>query len=144
MGTEMNQILALTDFTGEWQLTRQIADNLTGKASQFKGRASFTQDGDQSVYHEVGRLMLAGAPPMTSERRYFWRQSNDQIDVFFDNDRPFHTIDFATSQSKHWCDPDQYDVRYAFQAWPMWTSEWWVKGPRKDYTLHSTYMKEGD
>jgi len=133
--------MQLADFHGSWTIDREIQDHLTGTVSHFKGTGVFSPDQDQTIYLEKGKLMLAGVPPMTSERRYFWRESTLGIDVFFDDNRPFHSFQFDMGQAAHWCDPDQYDVRYEFGSWPLWTSEWKVKGPRKSYTMHSAYSK---
>ncbi|WP_420863784.1 DUF6314 family protein [Algirhabdus cladophorae] len=134
--------LQLTDFIGIWQISREIEDRISRQAAQFTGQVTFTEDKDQLIYHETGRLKLLNTPPMTSERRYFWRQSDAGIAVFFDDDRPFHTFDLATATSDHWCDPDQYNVEYGFASWPVWTAVWTVKGPRKDYTMRSSYVRK--
>jgi len=136
----MKCVTQLSDFEGKWSINRDIKDHISGRDSRFDGQAVFTQDQDQLIYHETGKLKLPDAPPMTSERRYFWRAVDGGVAVFFDDDRPFHQFLFTTAASDHWCDPDQYNVEYNFAAWPVWTATWRVKGPRKDYAMHSSYI----
>ncbi|HEY0213451.1 MAG TPA: DUF6314 family protein [Paenirhodobacter sp.] len=131
--------LDLMDFEGEWGLARRIFQQT--QAVHFTGRAVFRADGDGLHYHEQGLLHLPGATPLRAERDYLWRRSGDRIAIFFADGRPFH--DFSPGdpacQAVHWCDPDDYHVRYAFHLWPEWRAEWRVRGPRKDYRMISRY-----
>ena len=33
------------------------------------------------------------------------------------------------------------DVAYDFKDWPQWSIKWCVRGPRKNYKIHSKYSK---
>ncbi len=136
--------MRLADFEGAWRLTRRIEDRILGQTGHLDGRAWFTRGMDGLNYSESGTLRLPGQPGMQAERRYLWREAGAHIEVLFDDGRPFHAFDLADSQpaADHWCEPDSYAVRYDFAAWPDWTSEWQVIGPRKDYTLHSAYRRD--
>ena len=131
---------ALQDFLGFWRLERVIVP-AQGPAARFTGQARFTPEGAALRYHEEGELTLPGAAPMRAERRYLWRAEGEEIAVFFDDGRPFHRFSPAAPAAHHWCDPDDYRVRYDFAAWPLWHAEWRVQGPRKDYTMRSEYRR---
>ncbi|SER97233.1 hypothetical protein SAMN04490244_104220 [Tranquillimonas rosea] len=130
----------LADFAGRWRLTRRIEDRAAGTVATFAGRADFTPDGAGLRYDEWGTLSMPGRAPMRAERRYLWRADPQGIAVLFADGRPFHVFDPAgAATARHPCDPDIYDVRYDFAAWPAWQAVWHVTGPRKDYTLTSLY-----
>lgn len=127
----------LSDFIGTWQLTREIVQNGTGRAT-FVGQAEWSFDAEALDYVERGVLSLEGQPPMTAERRYRW---DADLNIYFDDGRFFHQVPSKGGAAAHWCDPDQYDVVYDFTDWPAWSCKWQVKGPRKDYVLESNYFK---
>jgi hypothetical protein len=93
------------------------------------------------VYDEQIRLMFPDQPPMEGRRQYLWHAAPAGVSVCFDDGRAFHDIalDGTAAQAAHWCDPDQYDVRYDFADWPRWRSVWDVRGPRKDYAMTTDY-----
>ena len=79
---------------------------------------------------------------METEQRYQWCAEGDTIAVFFKDGRLFHRFQMDTrADARHFCDPDHYDVAYNFTGWPVWTMLWRVKGPRKDYTMRSTFSR---
>lgn len=135
-------VMRLRDFIGVWRLDRRIEDRLTGQGGQFRGTARFDGDDKRLAYLEQGVLTLGTAAPMQAERRYVWTAApNGGIDVWFEDGRPFHTIDTTTTTptASHDCAPDRYDVAYDFSDWPRWTATWTVLGPRKDYSMMSSY-----
>lgn len=73
---------------------------------------------------------------MTASRVYLWKAD---LSVWFDDGRYFHTVPAQGGATDHWCDPDQYDVRYDFAEWPDFRVTWRVEGPRKSYTMVSDY-----
>lgn len=130
----------LNDFTGVWTLSRRIVQ-ANGPEGQFAGRAVFTPEGAGLRYHEAGQLVLAGEAPMQAERDYLWSAEGAQIVVRFEDGRDFHRFDPSLAEAAHWCDPDDYRVRYDFARWPAWSAEWRVTGPRKDYVMISRYTR---
>lgn len=138
--------MRLTDFAGIWSLSRRLEDALTGQQGHFAGTATFTADADGLAYRETGELRLGGAPPMTAERRYIWRDAGEEIAVFFPDGAPFHTFapSGAGDGTPHLCKADLYRVRYDFGEWPVWQTRWQVKGPRKDYVSVSRYVRLSD
>lgn len=168
----MSILPQLSDFIGEWRLERVIEDRLSGQAGRFSGRAQFTaiaaglerkelgpnrnslqeraiSDKGGSfkaphalAYHEAGELRMGAGPALMAERRYLWHAEGGQICVDHADGRPFHAFDPKAPQARHWCDPDDYQVCYAFGRWPEWRVKWVVTGPRKNYTMTSTYSRD--
>ncbi|MEZ5685049.1 MAG: DUF6314 family protein [Paracoccaceae bacterium] len=128
----------LSDFEGRWLISRVIRP-AGAPEGVFQGHALFRRDQARLLYHEQGELVLPGHDPMRAERRYLWRRGGRGIAVDYADGRPFHDFDPADPQAQHWCDPDDYRVRYDFSRWPEWRAEWVVRGPRKDYAMVSDY-----
>ena len=132
--------LEMEDFTGcLWAISRQIIDHTQDAKLTFIGRCEVS-DG---WYQETGQMVLPDGQSLSSTRRYRWGATLEGVDVHFDDGRFFHRIDLAhaSAQARHFCDPDDYEVSYEFTQWPVWTSLWKVKGPRKDYEMDSSYRK---
>ena len=131
----MNRILS--DFAGRWKLERDITP-ADGPAGRFLGWAEWTDKNGLMHYKETGNLQISGHAPMMAERRYRW---DEKLNIYFEDGRFFHQVPALGGAAAHWCDPDQYDASYDFTDWPKWSCTWRVRGPRKDYTLHSRYSK---
>lgn len=131
----------LADFEGDWTLSR-IISQADGAQAQFEGRARWAWQEDRPepelAYVETGLLSLPGQPPMQAERRYLWR---DGPTVWFDDGRFFHTVPPLGGEAHHYCDPDDYRVSYDFSRWPDFSTVWTVRGPRKDYRMHSRFTR---
>ncbi|MDF1620017.1 DUF6314 family protein [Pseudothioclava nitratireducens] len=133
-------VLRLSDFEGLWLVSRVIRPK-DAPEGRFEGQARFTRDGACLRYFEEGELTLPGSGPMHAERAYLWRRGGKGIIVDFADGRAFHSFDPAVPEATHWCDPDDYAVRYEFDRWPEWRAEWRVKGPRKDYVMVTDYRR---
>ncbi len=129
----------LADFAGHWQIDRVIDDRRAGQTGTLTGFAQFTREDRGLWYHETGLLTLGPAAPMAATRDYLWRQDGALIAVDYADGRPFHAFDPATPVACHLCLPDDYQVRYDFGLWPVWSAVWRVSGPRKDYLMTTTY-----
>ncbi|SDK89118.1 DUF6314 family protein [Aliiruegeria lutimaris] len=137
----------LDDFLGLWWMERVIEDRRAGETLRLSGRAELSAAGDGRLHYcETGQLDLADGQKLQAVRRYFWHAEGGTIRVDFEDDRYFHSFDPAAvaPDAAHWCDPDQYDVRYDFARWPRWASVWQVLGPRKDYTMTTRYRRPED
>lgn len=133
----------LQDFIGTWELARQINDRLAGQHLTFDGRAVMAATGDGLTYDEAGTLTAANGTPMRAERQYLWQAQDDgAITVRFADGRYFHQIGPGDAPAAtHDCPPDTYRVLYRFADWPVWHAIWEVTGPRKDYTMQTTYRR---
>lgn len=131
---------SVQQFLGDWLIDRGIEDALSGSSAGFTGRAVIAEGATGWTYEERGTLVMAGGLPMQAERRYLWKPDAEGVDIFFDDGRFFHRLELAAQpRAAHWCDPDQYDVRYNLTCWPAWEACWQVRGPRKDYVMTSRY-----
>ncbi|MCB2136790.1 MAG: trigger factor [Rhodobacteraceae bacterium] len=137
----MSFVPELSDFLGEWRISRLVEDRLSGQQGRFEGQAWFRPDGAFLKYREEGQLRLGGGPAMTAVRDYVWRQDGNRIAVDYGDGRSFHDFNPADPAARHHCEPDDYRVRYDFTHWPEWRAEWTVTGPRKDYTMISRYSR---
>ncbi len=139
-GTAM---LTLSDFAGEWRLSRSIKDLKFGQDGTLIGQATLTPDGENLCYCETGTLTLLSGAVMAAQRGYLWSPDQTGISVFFEDGSPFHRFDPTGEAigSTHLCGADTYDVTYDFNGWPHWSATWRVTGPRKDYTSISHYIR---
>lgn len=134
----------LYDFEGNWTLERKIEDRLAGRSGQLIGSVALSRDDEGLVFRETGEMTFPGQPPLTASRVYLWRRGRGgAVNVFFENGAPFHDFTLARTmpEASHFCDPDMYNVTYNLTRWPMWTSDWRVVGPRKNYRLLSSYSR---
>ncbi|SPJ26226.1 DUF6314 family protein [Palleronia abyssalis] len=134
--------LGLADFAGVWAIRRTIDDRRQDQVGRFEGEGRFTVEGATLHYRETGLLKIGDAT-LEAEQSHVWRSDGTLIRVCFSDGRPFHSFETGVLHpaAQHLCAPDTYDVAYDFGGWPEWRSEWTVTGPRKDYTLVSTYAR---
>lgn len=138
--------MRLADFTGTWTLIREIEDRRIGTDGTLSGQVTIRGTATDCTYDETGLLRLGSAQPLTATRRYIWVEPGPEtIEVRFADGRFFHRIDLRhpAAQAAHACAPDRYAVRYDFTAWPLWRSEWHVRGPHKNYRMTSAYRPAG-
>lgn len=135
----------LSDFIGRWRVERRVEDRLAGGILEFAGEAVFAPDAGGLLYSEQGELCLADGQRVQAGQAYRWREEGGLIAVDFEDGRAFHSFDPAARQiqAQHWCDPDDYAVRYDLSDWPDWQTRWRVRGPRKDYVMTSRYSRAG-
>lgn len=134
---------SLWAFEGLWTVERSVKDFAGGPDGGFSGTATLARVGQRLRYSETGTLTLDGVAPMAATRAYIWRQEGGWLHIDYDDGRPFHGIPFGVEEPEttHLCDPDRYEVAYDFRAWPEWTANWRVTGPRKDYRMQSRYRR---
>lgn len=131
----------LADFVGTWQLSRTI-EQRDGARFLFVGEAHFTWRDTHLLYQEAGQVTAPNGNVMPAQRSYIWQQlAAGKFDVLFDDKRYFHSFSAETPNAEHLCGDDHYKVSYTFVSWPIWTSTWQVKGPRKDYEMRSRYVR---
>ena len=138
LSSDLNMRPPLKDFQGRWRFERQI-DHADGDPATVTGRAVFTPVDEGLRYDETGELRLNDGPPMTATRSYLWHEGGV---VLFEDGRDFHIIPDTHATATHLCGDDTYVVRYDFSAWPNWTSQWTVTGPKKSYVMITTYRPD--
>ena len=78
-----------------------------------------------------------------SGRVSLWRfPGPSQIDVRYEDGRPFHGFLVEAPQAEHLCGDDRYRVSYDFGP-DTWLSRWEVDGPAKDYARTTRYRRVG-
>lgn len=66
--------------------------------------------------------------------------------VLFEDGRFFHPLDLQSGewQATHLCGDDVYEGAFAALSEDTWTMTWNVKGPRKDQTLRTRFLRESE
>ncbi len=89
---------------------------------------------------------------LEATREYFYRYTNDQISVFF-NQTPqklFYTLAFPAEIGKteinqatgdHLCIADNYKALYEFISSNCFKLTYDVQGPQKDYRIHNLFIR---
>lgn len=141
---DASQVMAR--LAGAWSFNRVIE----GQGS-MQGLATFKPlDAESLTYREEGRLRLLNGAELEAEREYVFRESEGGFDVFFMENPPrlFHTISLAASdggalsgRAGHLCNLDHYQSTYAFRPDGGFVIRHVVSGPRKDYTMITTYTR---
>lgn len=131
---------------GSWSFDRVIAAQ-----GSMLGHATFTPlDGKSLAYREQGRLKLQNGTELDAEREYVFCAHGRGFDVFFKETplRLFHTIELAASDggalsgsAGHLCNLDHYQSTYTFRGDGRFVIRHAVSGPRKDYTMITTYTR---
>jgi len=130
--------------SGSWSFDRVIEGRAT-----MQGIATFTPlDGGRLAYREQGSLKLADGTIVQAEREYVFSNSGGGFRVFFKEDPPrlFHKISLSASSggelsghARHLCKRDEYQSAYLFLPDGTFAIRHVVRGPRKDYTMNTTY-----
>ena len=131
---------------GSWSFDRVIESQAT-----MQGIATFTPlDSGRLAYRERGCLKLANGTEVQAEREYFFSNSGGGFKVFFREDPPrlFHEISLSASSggtlsghARHLCNRDDYQSAYMFLPDGTFVVRHVVSGPRKDYTMSTTYTR---
>lgn len=131
---------------GSWQFNRVIEGQGT-----VQGIATLTTlDGDSLAYREQGQLRLLNGTEFQTEREYIFASSATGFQVFFKETPPrlFHEISLSASTSgvlsgaaDHLCNLDTYRSSYTFLPDGRFVIRHIVEGPRKDYTMTTTYVR---
>ena len=141
ISTEMAGLTSLWELEGRWSLSRRIIHG-DGRVDTMEGVVDFVRSDRRLIQNETGMLEV-NEHRMEARQSYVWTEAQDQLQVFFADLRPFHTLLLkeATPEAEHFCAPDTYHVRYDFTRWPNWKSTWTVEGPKKAYVMTSIFVK---
>ncbi|QOZ50735.1 DUF6314 family protein [Bradyrhizobium sp. CCBAU 53338] len=131
---------------GAWSFSRVIEGH-----GSMQGIATFTPlDAESLAYREQGRLRLQDGTELEAEREYIFRKGDRGFEVFFKETPPrlFHAIELAasgggalTGSAGHLCNLDHYQSGYTFRGDGRFVIRHVVSGPRKDYTMVTTYTR---
>jgi hypothetical protein len=131
---------------GSWAFNRVIESQAT-----MQGTVIFTPlDGGRLAYREQGHLKLANGTTVQAEREYVFSNCDGGFKVFFREDPPrlFHEVSLAASsagelsgRAGHLCKHDDYQSTYRFLPDGTFVVRHVVSGPRKDYTMNTTYTR---
>lgn len=139
------------ELIGTWRFERAIRDHSAGLDYRAEGEADFTQLADGRIqWREHGALAWNGGSTPVEKTLFLVRPSeNDDRSpcparvwtVTFDDGRPFHP--WTAGAISHWCSPDNYsgEISEPGEATDAWSITWTVEGPRKDYTMRTTYRR---
>ena len=130
---------------GEWRLLRRVDGRL-----RMQGTATFSDGPDGSLaYHERGSLRLDDGRELAAERRYVFAPRPAGFAVYFAETplRLFHEVELTlangtlTGHARHLCAADLYRSRYEFLPDGRFAIHHEVSGPRKDYSLSTSYAR---
>lgn len=134
---------------GTWNFTRSITGNNPATAN---GIATFTaQNAQEYNFHEEGELHLSNGQNLDFFRSYVYRLTENYLDVLY-RDGPqagdhYQSYTFDEQQQKllplstHICSADCYRGMYDVIDDDHFTLETTVKGPHKDYTIHTAFTR---
>jgi hypothetical protein len=136
----------MTRLAGSWSFDRVIEGH-----GRMRGLATFTpMDATNLAYREQGRLRLQNGAELEAEREYVFRRTDRGFEAFFKETplRLFHAISLSASgagavsgEASHLCNLDHYQSTYTFHADDSFVIRHVVSGPRKDYTMVTTYSR---
>jgi Family of unknown function (DUF6314) len=134
--------LSLPDYLlGTWEVDRALEDAAAG-AGRFRGRATFSRDGDGLTWVETGEMRLGGyAGPARRELRIV--PADGAWEVRFADGRPFHRLDLSggTWRMHHPCGADRYDGELEVLGPDAFALRWSVTGPAKAQRLDARYVR---
>ena len=123
-----------------WDINRKITDYKLNTTLHFLGECQFTRNTEYWIYHERGTLDRH-TEVFNMQRSYIYKLSDNSIDVHFDDDRHFYSIDCAqlpALKMVHHCAPDTYQGDFNVTS-SDWSLAWRVTGPHKDLLIQTQY-----
>ncbi|NYF81156.1 DUF6314 family protein [Granulicella arctica] len=130
---------------GEWSFVREIP----GQAS-MTGRATVSpMDMSTALYEEWAEVRLAGGEILHGEQRYLYRKREAGLAVLFAETLAlFHELEFHVevdgclrAVARHACSDDVYMSEYRIGEDESFAVRHEVRGPRKDYVIHTQYRR---
>jgi hypothetical protein len=129
---------------GHWLLSRAIPGRAT-----MTGTAHFERVAQGVLhYRERGQLTLASGAVIGVTREYVYSLEGESIRIAFPAGGTLHRLRFAPSPSPspwpmeardvHECGADTYSGRYRYESERRWSVLMVVRGPGKDYSIHTT------
>jgi hypothetical protein len=133
---------------GTWDFRREVQDHRDGSAYTARGEATFGAEDDGRIrWAENGTLSWStGTTPVT--RTLFLVRDEPGVAgsssgwrVTFEDGRDFHP--WTGGAVEHLCGRDLYQGGVAVPPGRprSWELTWRVRGPEKDYTMHTRYSR---
>ena len=132
---------------GTWKFHRVISSGGT-----LDGRAIFQNSSDNPntlLYNESGLFLTATGAKLNFFKKYYYQYTAtpiDSISVLFSDGRFFHMLHFedcsTEAQGYHLCVQDTYKALYRFINPGMFELIYTVDGPKKKYTITTTFIRE--
>lgn len=130
---------------GKWTFARTISGQGT-----VKGIATFQKKpylNDALFYREEGVFTSNEGKVLQAYRDYVYRYDakEDSISVYFaeEPERFFQRLEFSknwtSAKALHCCGQDTYDATYEFHLPEKFFLTYFVKGPKKDYTIETEF-----
>ena len=152
------------DGTATFALRRKTSDGVSTPAPS-DGGFDGEREGWEYVCEEDGTFTASGGFSFTARRKYIYRydEVSDTLSVWFVKvddplraDYLFHEVEFlplgdgaiakgVRAKAGHLCVEDYYAAEYefAFEGVVLrgWKTDFKVRGPKKDYSLHGVYSR---
>ncbi|MBT4879691.1 MAG: hypothetical protein HON43_01795 [Alphaproteobacteria bacterium] len=129
---------------GQWTLARSVTDFRDEKTFSLKGIASYEGDFPILIYNEEGKGI---GPQFENDffQSYTYKFNTiSTADILFTDGRFFHELclEKGPCLTEHKCNQDIYQGSFTCLSHTQLKMCWHVKGPRKDYEIISTYIKQ--
>jgi hypothetical protein len=144
-------VINTLDFlAGQWRAEREITDFRSGTRGVFTGTASFTRLDDPAdpgalTYQEHGQLTFGGHRGPASRCLLYVPAVDGAVAVRFADGRDFYRLDLRSGccEAEHPCRGDQYAAIVRVLGPHVFTEQWRVTGPGKDYVMTTTLSRIG-
>ena len=129
---------------GTWAFDRAIEGH-----GSMKGTAHFCSAFPETLDYDESGIHAAKGGAVDFYQSYMYVRQDGDILVTFKDGRPFHRLAFhrspenlLTATAVHLCGDDVYSGQYVFRDNDNFSLCWDVKGPRKDYMIETTYIRQ--
>lgn len=133
---------------GTWDFWREVRDHRDGAEYTARGEATFSTEDDGRVrWAEHGTLTWAAGTTPVTRTLFLVRGKADDAGspsgwrVTFEDGHDFHP--WTGGAVEHLCGRDRYEGGVDAPSGPSrsWELTWRVRGPEKDYTMHTAYSR---
>lgn len=130
------------NLTGTWNLSREIEN--FGRAA---GTATFVYTELNSIhYREDIKVEPFTTDSYKAFREYFYKydKEEDKIIMYFKDLKLFSELEIYGEKNlagEHLCGLDNYNVLFDFLSQDKFITSYYVKGPKKDYKIETTYVR---
>lgn len=130
---------------GEWAVTRCMTSADGSALGSFDGTVTFLGPLPTLAYVERGTLHLPTSSNPAHRDLEYRIVSATAAEVYFDHGGFFHYVDLATGEWDvvHPCSADMYAGRYEVTSADEFAQLWQVRGPQKDYSIHTQFRRAG-